>query len=265
MSQIEIPYITLHGEKYCFPEPQVMGILNVTPDSFFAGSRKQTEKDIAQRTNEIISQGATMIDIGACSTRPGSQPVSEDEEMERLRKALVIVRHEQPDAILSVDTFRPNVAKMCVEEFDVDIINDVSEGCEEMFRLTTNLQVPYILMSTGATTEDVKTLFVDKTKELNDLGCDNIILDPGYGFGKDIDQNFSIMKRQQELRISHYPMLVGISRKRMIWQLLDTTPDEALNGTSVVNTYALLQGADILRVHDVKQAMETIKIIAKCS
>ncbi len=265
MSQIEIPYITLHGEKYCFPEPQVMGILNVTPDSFFAGSRKQTEKDIAQRTNEIISQGATMIDIGACSTRPGSQPVSEDEEMERLRKALVIVRHEQPDAILSVDTFRPNVAKMGVEEFDVDIINDVSEGCEEMFRLTTNLQVPYILMSTGATTEDVKTLFVDKTKELNDLGCDNIILDPGYGFGKDIDQNFSIMKRQQELRISHYPMLVGISRKRMIWQLLGTTPDEALNGTSVVNTYALLQGADILRVHDVKQAMETIKIIAKCS
>ena len=264
MSQTEMPYITLHGEKYCFHEPQVMGILNVTPDSFYAGSRKQTEEDIAQRTNEIISQGATMIDIGACSTRPGSEPVSEEGEMARLRKALVVIRREQPDAILSVDTFRPNVAKMCVEEFGVDIINDVSEGCEEMFRLTADLQVPYILMSTGATAEDVKTLFVDKSKELNAMGCDNIILDPGYGFGKDIDQNFSIMKRQQELRLSHYPLLVGISRKRMIWQLLGITPDEALNGTSVVNAFALLQGADILRVHDVKQAVETIKIIKKC-
>ncbi len=265
MSQTELPYIILHGEKYCFHEPEVMGILNVTPDSFFAGSRKQTEKEIAQRTNDIIAEGATMIDVGACSTRPGSDPVSEEEEMARLRRALVIVRREQPKAILSIDTFRPNVAKMCVEEFGADIINDVSEGCDEMYRLTADLDVPYILMSTGATTEDVKTLFVDKSKALNALGCDNIILDPGYGFGKDIDQNYSIMKRQQELRISHYPLLVGISRKRLIWQLLNSTPDDALNGTSVVNAFALLQGADILRVHDVKQAVETIKIIGKCS
>ncbi len=265
MSQTELPYIILHGEKYCFHEPEVMGILNVTPDSFFAGSRKQTEKEIAQRTNDIIAEGATMIDVGACSTRPGSDPVSEEEEMARLKKALVIVRREQPKAILSIDTFRPNVAKMCVEEFGADIINDVSEGCDEMYRLTADLDVPYILMSTGATTEDVKTLFIDKSKALNALGCDNIILDPGYGFGKDIDQNYSIMKRQQQLRISHYPLLVGISRKRLIWQLLNSTPDEALNGTSVVNAFALLQGADILRVHDVKQAVETIKIIEKCS
>lgn len=257
--------ITLKGKPYRFTQPEVMGILNVTPDSFYAGSRKQTEAEIAQRTNEIIAEGATMIDVGACSTRPGSAPVGEEEEMSRLRNALKTVRREQPDAILSIDTFRPKVAQMCVEEYGADIINDVSEGSEEMFRTVGKLKVPYILMSVGATLEDMETMFTERIEMLKQAGACDIILDPGYGFGKDIQQNFDILKQQERLLHFKMPLLVGISRKRMIWQLLNITPAEALNGTTVVNALALLHGADILRVHDVKQAIETIKIIKACS
>jgi dihydropteroate synthase len=258
-------HITLKGKPYSFTEPEVMGILNVTPDSFYAGSRKQTEAEIAQRTNEIIAEGATMIDVGACSTRPGSEPVSEEEEMTRLRKALKTVRREQPDAILSIDTFRPKVAQMCVEEYGADIINDVSEGTEEMFRTVGKLKVQYILMSVGATLEAMDIMFTEKIEMLQQAGCNDIILDPGYGFGKDISQNFDILKQQEKLLHFNRPILAGISRKRLIWQLLNITPAEALNGTTVVNALALLHGADILRVHDVKQAIETIKIIKACS
>ena len=265
MTEVEIPYITLRNGRHSFPVPEVMGILNVTPDSFFAASRKESEAEIAQRANEIIAQGATMIDIGACSTRPGSSPVSGEEEMSRMRKALSVVRREQPDAILSIDTFRPEVAKMSVEEFGADIINDVSGGTEEMFRLVAGLHVVYLLMSSDSTTEAVGEMFSAKTAELNNMGCDNIILDPGYGFGKDIVQNYSILRQQSKLRRSHYPLLAGVSRKRMVWQLLGCTPDEALNGTTVVNAVALQNEADILRVHDVSQAKETIKIIEACS
>ena len=257
--------IRLKGKPYDFPRPEVMGILNVTPDSFFAESRKQTEYEIAQRSNEIIAEGATMIDIGACSTRPGSSPVSEEEEMNRLRNSLKIVRLEQPEAILSIDTFRPKVAQMCVEEFGADIINDISEGDREMYEMVGKLQVPYILMSTGATTEEVSSFFSNKIIDLEEAGCNDIILDPGYGFGKDVQQNYDIMAQQESFLHFNRPLLVGISRKRLIWQLLNITPEEALNGTTAVNVLALLHGANILRVHDVRQAVETIKIVEACS
>ncbi len=265
MSKTDIPYITLRGERRCFPEPEVMGILNVTPDSFFAGSRKQTEEEIARRADEIMAEGATIIDVGACSTRPGSEPVAAEEEMSRMRRALATVRRVQPDAIVSVDTFRPEVARMSVEEFGADIINDVSGGCEEMFRLSESLHAVYLLMSSDPTAETVGAMFDRNIARLNSLGCDNIILDPGYGFGKDIAQNYGVLARQATLRRSHYPLLAGVSRKRMVWQLLGGTPDEALNGTTAVNVIALMHGADILRVHDVKQAVETIKITKACS
>ncbi len=242
-----------------------MGILNVTPDSFFEGSRKMTECEIAQRAVEILSQGGTMIDLGACSTRPGSEPASEAEEMERLRFALPIVRRECPDAILSIDTFRPDVARMCVEEYGADMINDVSEGSEGMFRMVGRLGVPYVLMSQKPTLETMSEAFREEIRALSDYGCHDILLDPGYGFGKDLSQNYAILRRQEELLDFGLPLLVGVSRKRMIWQLLGTSADEALNGTSVVNAMALLHGAHILRVHDVREAVETIKIIDACS
>lgn len=265
MSTTEIPYIAVRGKRHCFSEPEVMGILNATPDSFFADSRKQTEAEIAQRADEIVAEGGTIIDIGACSTRPGSEPVTAEEEMRRMRNALVTVRRNHPDAILSIDTFRPEVAQMSVEEFGADIINDVSGGTEEIFRLAARLQVTYLLMSSDPTAETVGAMFDRNIAALNRLGCDDIILDPGYGFGKDVAQNYGVLRRQRSLRRSHYPLLAGVSRKRMVWQLLGCTPEEALNGTTVVNAVALQQGADILRVHDVKQAKETIKIIKECS
>ena len=253
--------INVHGQLMSLSQPQVMGILNVTPDSFFAGSRMQTEQAIAGRANQIVAEGATMIDVGGCSTRPGSEPASEAEEMRRLRLALGVVRREQPHAVVSVDTFRPDVARMAVEEFGADIINDVSEGSVEMFKMIARLRVPYILMSVQPNLRDMLLAFAREVQQLRDFGVKDIILDPGFGFGKTVAQNYSVMNQLERLQIMELPLLVGISRKSMIFKLLGLTPDESLNGTSVLNTIALMKGASILRVHDVKEAVECVRIV----
>lgn len=263
--------------------PIVMGILNCTPDSFFEGSRKQTEREIAQRADDIIAEGGRIIDIGAFSTRPGAQEVGEDEEMRRMRLALDTVRRSHPDAILSIDTYRPAVARMAVEEYGADIINDVSEGgitgivdrpleqtedgdgVPAMFKEVARLGVPYILMSVQPDIESMLRNFRKEVAMLNRLGLEDIILDPGYGFGKDIIKgNFEILRRQREIKeaFPSLPLLAGISRKRMIWQLLGGTAqdDSAMYGTMLANLVALQNGADILRVHDVREAVHTVTL-----
>lgn len=264
--------INVRGKLVDLSKPLVMGILNVTPDSFYQGSRKQTEVEIAQRTNQIIDQGGEMIDVGAFSTRPGAFEVTEEEEMDRLRRALAIVRHEQPEAIVSVDTYRPRVARHCVEEWGADIINDVSEGGltgivntpihEEgsMFETVARLQVPYILMSVKSNLHDMLIAFARETQELYALGAKDIILDPGFGFGKALDENYKIYQHMERLQVLDLPLLVGISRKSMIFKLLGGDPTTSLNGTTVLNTIALQKGASILRVHDVREAVEACKI-----
>ena len=271
--------LNIKGKLLDLSEPQVMGILNVTPDSFFAGSRKQTEQDIAERARQIVNEGGSIIDVGAFSTRPGADEVTEEEEMARLRRALAIVKREVPDAIVSVDTFRPAVARMAVEEMGADIINDVSEGgvtgivgkaleaeaseVPQIFRTVASLQVPYILMSVQKDLHDTLMVFAKKVQQLRDLGQKDIILDPGFGFGKTLDDNYRLMGEMEKLQVLDLPLLVGISRKSMIYRLLDTQPDQALNGTSVLNTIALMKGASILRVHDVKEAVECVSIVQK--
>ena len=252
--------LNLHGRLMDLTEPQVMGILNVTPDSFFAGSRSQTEKEIAVHCNQIVSEGASIIDIGACSTRPGSVPVSETEEMERLRMALDVVRRELPYSVISVDTFRPDVARMVVEEFGADLINDVGED-KSMFRMVARLGVPYILMSSKPTTREILLDFASAVQQLRDYGAKDIILDPGFGFGKTLEQNYEIMNELEKLQVMDLPVLVGISRKSMIYNKLGFTANEALNGTTALNTIALMKGASILRVHDVREAVECVKIV----
>ena len=264
--------INVRGKLVDLSKPLVMGILNVTPDSFYQGSRKQTEVEIAQRTNQIIEEGGEMIDVGAFSTRPGAFEVTEEEEMDRLRRALAIVRREQPEAIVSVDTYRPHVARHCVEEWGADIINDVSEGGltgivntpihEEgsMFETVARLQVPYILMSVKSNLHDMLIAFARETQELYALGAKDIILDPGFGFGKTLDENYKIYQHMERLQVLDLPLLVGISRKSMIFKLLGGDPTTSLNGTTVLNTIALQKGASILRVHDVREAVEACKI-----
>ena len=255
--------INIHGRLMDLAEPQVMGILNVTPDSFYAASRKQTEAEIAERANQIIAEGATMIDVGACSTRPGFQEISEAEEMERLRFGLGVVRREQPDSIISVDTFRPDVARMAVEEFGAGMINDVSEGSAAMFRMVSYMRVPYILMSVQPTMKEILLSFAEKVQQLRDLGATDIILDPGFGFGKTLDENYQVMSEMEKLKVMNLPLLVGVSRKSMIYKLFGCTPYESLNGTTALNTIALMKGASILRVHDVKEAVECCRIVGK--
>ena len=255
--------INVNGRLIDLSEPQVMGILNVTPDSFYEGSRMQTEREIADRCNQIVTEGATIIDVGACSTRPGSTPVSEAEEMERLRYALEIVRREQPNSVVSVDTFRPDVARMVVEEFGAAIVNDVSEGSPEMYRMVARLRVPYILMSVQPTIREMLLAFAREVQQLRDLGVKDIILDPGFGFGKSLEQNYQVVNEMEKLQIMELPILVGISRKSMIYKLLGSTPLESLNGTTVLNTLSLMKGASILRVHDVKEAVECCRIVGQ--
>lgn len=268
--------IQVRGGLVSLREPQVMGILNCTPDSFFAGSRVQTEESIARRANQIIEEGGTMIDVGGFSTRPGGVEVPEEEEMRRLRFALPIVRREQPEAILSVDTYRPNVARMVVEEMGADIINDVSEGgitgvvdtpleqttdeYPAIFRTVADLGVPYILMSVKPTIHDMLLAMAREVQQLRDLGQKDIILDPGFGFGKTQEQNYDVLREMNRLSTLGLPILTGMSRKRMIFQPLGTNPDGSLNGTTVVNTLALMNGASILRVHDVKAAAEAVRL-----
>lgn len=268
--------INVRGQLVDLSSPMVMGILNATPDSFYSGSRKQTEAEIAQRANQIIAEGGKMIDVGAFSTRPGAEVVSVEEETQRLKRALAIVRREQPDAIVSVDTYRPLVARQCIEEFGADIINDVSEGGitgivgqeiheeGDMFETVAALGVPYILMSVQPTLKKMMTNFAAEVQRLRDLGAKDIILDPGYGFGKTLQQNYEILNESERLLDLDLPILVGISRKSMIYRLIGGGPTTSLNGTTVLNTMSLMKGASILRVHDVREAVEVCQIAAQC-
>lgn len=269
-------YINVNGSLLDLSQPRVMGILNVTPDSFYAGSRTQTEAEIVRRVKQIVSEGAAIVDIGAYSSRPNADNVSAREEMERLRMGLKILFEIQPDAVVSVDTFRADVARMCVEEYGVAIINDIAAGEMDanMFHTVAALNVPYIMMHMQGTPQsmqqhphydnllkEVFLYFARKVQQLRDLGVKDIILDPGFGFGKTMEHNYELLSHLEEFRIFELPLLVGVSRKSMIYRLLDITPQEALNGTTVLDTICLLKGADILRVHDVKEAVETVRIV----
>lgn len=271
-------YINVNGRLMDLSEPQVMGILNVTPDSFYAGSRSETEKDIVQRLHQIIDEGASIIDIGGYSSRPNAEHISAAEEMNRLRNGLEIICKHSPNAVVSVDTFRADVAKMCVEEYGVAIINDISAGQmdEQMFPTIAKLGVPYIIMHMKGTPQDMQMnpqydhflkeifyYFSEKVQKLRDLGVKDIIIDPGFGFGKTLEHNYELMNHLEEFSLFELPLLVGVSRKSMIYKLLGTTPEEAMNGTTALHTIALLKGANILRVHDVKEAVESIKIVQK--
>ena len=272
--------LNVRGRLLDLSKPQVMGILNVTPDSFYAGSRMETEEAVRGRVRQIIAEGGSMIDVGAYSSRPGAADVSAEEEMERLRRGMRIVREEAPEIPVSVDTFRADVAKMAVEELGVDIINDISGGelDKEMFKTVAKLGVPYILMHMKGTPQtmqqaphyedlmkEVMLYFAEKVQQLRDLGQKDIVLDPGYGFAKTIDHNYELLKHQEMLEVFELPLLVGVSRKSMIYRFLGSSPEEALNGTTVLNTLALQKGANILRVHDVKEAVEVVRLVEKFS
>lgn len=276
MEALKSKYINVNGSLLDLSVPCVMGILNITPDSFYAGSRMQTEAEIARRTEQILVEGAGIIDVGAYSSRPNAENVSPLEEMERLRMGLSVLRKVRPDAVVSVDTFRADVARMCVEEFGVAIINDIAAGemDADMFRTVAELNVPYIMMHMRGTPQDMQKhprydnllkevflYFARKVQQLRDLGVKDIILDPGFGFGKTVGHNYELLSHLEEFRVFELPLLVGVSRKSMIYRLLGTTPQEALNGTTVLDTICLMKGADILRVHDVREAVETVKIV----
>ena len=271
-------YINVNGRLTDLSKPQVMGILNVTPDSFYAGSRTETEQAIIQRLHQIVEEGASIIDVGAYSSRPNAQHISMDEEMKRLRIGLNLIQKHIPNAVVSVDTFRADVAKMCVEEYNVALINDIAAGSmdEQMFTTIARLGVPYIIMHMQGIPQNMQENphydnllkeifyhFSKKVQQLRDLGVKDIILDPGFGFGKTIEHNYQLMNHLEEFKLFELPLLVGISRKSMIYKLLGTTPEEALNGTTALNTIALMKGANILRVHDVKAAVEAVTIVEK--
>ncbi len=262
-----------------FSSPIVMGILNVTPDSFFAPSRVQTEEAVARRADQIIEEGGQVIDVGAFSTRPDGQAVSEEEEMSRLRLALSVVRRCQPDAVVSVDTFRPEVARMAVEEFGPLIINDVSEGgamsfggvcippdedgVPAMFRMVARLRVPYVLMSVRSDMASMLKSFAAEVGMLHALGVPDVILDPGFGFGKTLEENYRVMAQLDRLQVFGLPVLAGVSRKSMIYKLLGCDVGDTLNATTALHAVALMRGAEILRVHDVAEAAEVVKLLLK--
>ena len=276
METLSSKYINVNGSLLDLSVPCVMGILNITPDSFYAGSRMQTEAEITARAQQILDEGAGIIDIGAYSFRPNAENVSPHEEMERLRMGLEILRKTHPGAVISVDTFRADVARMCVEEYGVAIINDIAAGemDTDMFRTVAELNVPYIMMHMQGTPQNMQKhphydnvlkevflYFAQKVQQLRDLGMKDIILDPGFGFGKTVEHNYELLAHLEEFRVFELPLLVGVSRKSMIYRLLGGTPQNALNGTTVLDTICLLKGADILRVHDVREAVETVKIV----
>ena len=276
MEILSSKYINVNGSLLDLSVPCVMGILNITPDSFYAGSRMQTEAEITARAQQILDEGAGIIDIGAYSSRPNAENVSSHEEMERLRMGLEILRKTHPGAVISVDTFRADVARMCVEEYGVAIINDIAAGemDTDMFRTVAELNVPYIMMHMQGTPQNMQKhphydnllkevflYFAQKVQQLRDMGMKDIILDPGFGFGKTVEHNYELLAHLEEFRVFELPLLVGVSRKSMIYRLLGGTPQDALNGTTVLDTICLLKGADILRVHDVREAVETVKIV----
>lgn len=270
--------LNLRGKLYSLCEPKIMGILNVTPDSFYAESRTSDEEHIAARVQQLMDDGADMIDIGGYSSRPGADDVSPEEEMNRLRRGLRVVRRLYPEVPISVDTFRADVARMCVEEEGADIINDISGGMmdRQMFRTVARLGVPYILMHMQGTPDtmqqaphydnlrrEVMLYFAERIDRLCQMGAKDIIVDPGFGFGKTLEHNYELFHHLDDLNLFNLPLLVGISRKSMIYKLLGGTPQTSLNGTTVLNTIALMKGAHILRVHDVKEAVEAKRIVMK--
>lgn len=270
--------LNLRGKLYSLCEPKIMGILNVTPDSFYAESRTSNEEHIAARVQQLMDDGADMIDIGGYSARPGADDVSPEEEMNRLRRGLRVVRRLYPEVPISVDTFRADVARMCVEEEGADIINDISGGMmdRQMFRTVARLGVPYILMHMQGTPDtmqqaphydnlrrEVMLYFAERIDRLCQMGAKDIIVDPGFGFGKTLEHNYELFHHLDDFNLFNLPLLVGISRKSMIYKLLGGTPQTSLNGTTVLNTIALMKGAHILRVHDVKEAVEAKRIVMK--
>lgn len=270
------PYsLNLRGRLVTINRPWVMGIVNVTTDSFYSGSRTTDEESIATRVRQLVAEGADVLDLGACSTRPGSEPVTAEIEAERLAMALKIVHSVSPEMITSVDTYRSDVARRCVEEWGADIINDISGGTldEDMFDAVAELKVPYVVTHMRGTpasmsqftnydnvAADVLDWMARRVDTLRQKGVADVIVDPGFGFAKTMEQNYELLSQLEVIHSLNAPLLVGVSRKRMIYQALDCTADEALNGTTAVNTAALLQGAHILRVHDVKAAVECCTI-----
>ena len=269
--------MNLRGRLVEIDRPWVMGIVNVTPDSFYSGSRATDELTLVGRVRQLIAEGADVLDIGACSTRPGSQSVDAQAEMDRLQWALGIIRREAPGVILSVDTYRADVARRCVEDWGVDIINDISGGTldDTMFKTVAQLHVPYVLMHMRGTPETMSSLtdydnvtadvlewMARRIDDMRQMGVADIIADPGFGFAKTVEQNYELLARLEAFHALNAPLLVGVSRKRMIYTPLDCTADEALNGTTIVNTLALERGAHILRVHDVRAAVEAVKLVS---
>ena len=273
MSSICVSYsINAGGQLLDLSTPCVMGILNITPDSFYTSiSPDSSSLDdlIVAHVSRMVAEGAKMIDVGACSTRPGSEPVSAEAERERLTQALDIIHRSFPDCILSVDTFRSDIAEWCINEYGVQIINDISGGCDDMFDVVAKYGVPYILTFNEERNPSIDIcqqallFFSDKVQQLRDRGAKDIILDPGFGFNKTLDENYELLNNMENLRILELPVLVGVSHKSMIYKLLGTTPDATLNGTTVLHTLALTKGANILRVHEVKEAMECIALTHK--
>lgn len=267
--------LNLRGRLLELREPQIMGILNVTPDSFYSDSRTPDEAHITDRVRQMMDEGADMIDIGGYSSRPGADDVTPEEEMDRLRRGLRIVRKLYPEVPVSVDTFRADVARMCIEEEGADIINDISGGMmdRQMFRIVARLGVPYILMHMQGTPDtmqvaphydnlrrEVMLYFAERIDRLCQMGAKDIIVDPGFGFGKTLEHNYELMNHLEDFAVFNLPLLVGISRKSMIYKLTGGTPQNSLNGTTVLNTISLVKGAHILRVHDVKAAAEAKQI-----
>jgi len=271
-------YINVRGNLMDLSVPKVMGIINVTPDSFYGKSRVKDEEDIITVATEMIEDGADILDVGGYSSRPGALEISYDEERSRVINAVKIISRELPDAIISVDTFRSEIAREAVLEYGAAIINDISggESDREMFRTVNKLGVPYILMHMQGVpgtmqlnpvyddvVADILKWFGERITRLQSMGVADIIIDPGFGFGKTAVHNFDMLRRLDEFSVSGLPILVGISRKSMIWKALDITPEDALTGTIVLNTVALMNGADILRVHDVREAVEAVKLIER--
>ena len=270
--------IRYNGELIDLNKPLVMGILNVTPDSFYDGGRYHTIEDAVIHVGDMLVQGAKIIDIGAVSTRPGADLLSAEQELKRLKPVVRQIRHKYPNAILSLDTFRAEVANEMVQEFGDFIINDISGGMldPEMFKTVARLKVPYVLMHMQGTPQNMqhKPFYNNVAKEvikqlsegvyhLHEMGVCDVIVDPGFGFGKTIDHNYELFNHLDAFRFFELPLLVGISRKSMIYRLLDKTPTDSLNGTTVLNTLALQAGANILRVHDVNEAFEAVKLFEK--
>lgn len=270
--------LNIKGSLMSLDTPVVMGILNVTPDSFYAASRKQTEAAIAGRIETILAEGGAIIDVGGYSSRPDAVEVTAEEEMRRLATALGILKEHYPEVVVSVDTFRADIARRCVEDYGAAIVNDISAGELDgaMFSTIADLHVPYIAMHMRGTPEtkqqhtdyadmmeEILMYFAAKVRTLRQMGVCDIILDPGFGFSKTTEQNYLLMRHLREFEAFRLPLLVGVSRKSMIYKLLGCTPDESLGGTTVLNTYALLHGADILRVHDVKAAVEAVRIVTE--